>query len=142
MHQQYFQSAPGSTYKHNFMANRTVRILIADDHPQVRRGLSIVLEEFDDFEWVGEAKNGQEAVALVEQLQPDVVLMDLVMPVMDGVSATRIIHQKFPHVQIIALTSSVDPDLIQSILEAGAYTWIFKNITIDALEKTIRAAAA
>ncbi len=102
----------------------------------------MVLEEFDDIELVGEAKNGHEAVALVEKHRPDVVLMDLVMPVMDGVSATRIIHQKYPHIQIIALTSSVEPDLIQSVQEAGAFTCIYKNITIDVLEKTIREAVA
>ena len=127
---------------HHFAKEGVIRIVIVDDHTLVRQSLAVVLEEFDDFELVGEARNGQEAVALVEKLQPDVVLMDLVMPVMDGVSATRIIHQKYPHIQIIALTSSVDPALIRSAQEAGARQWIYKNITIDTLEKVIRDAAA
>jgi NarL family two-component system response regulator LiaR len=126
----------------NLMSEKPIRVFIVDDQNQVRQGLTILLEEFDDLECIGEARNGQEAVVLVERLQPDVVLMDLMMPVMDGVSATRIIHQKFPHIRVIVLTSSVDPELIQSARDAGAFKCLFKNVTIDTLEQSIREAAA
>jgi len=114
--------------------------MIVDDHPQVRRGLAVFLELWDDFLLVGEAENGEKAIALVEQLQPDVILMDLVMPVMDGVTATRIIRNHFPDVQIVVLTSTVDLEVIQQALDAGAKTYMLKNVTIDTMANTIRSA--
>jgi len=98
------------------------------------------LELWDDFLLVGEAENGEKAIALVEQLQPDVILMDLVMPVMDGVTATRIIRNHFPDVQIVVLTSTVDLEVIQQALDAGAKTYMLKNVTIDTMANTIRSA--
>ncbi len=122
------------------MQERLIRVLIVDDHPLVRLGLTALLEVCDDLELAGEAKNGKEAVELAEQLQPDVILMDLIMPIMDGVTATRIIRQKLPHIQVVVLTSSIDFELIQKAQDAGAYSYMFKNVTIDMLANTIRAA--
>src|SRR6476620_863466 len=82
-----------------------IRVLIVDDHAVVRSGLAAFLQVFDDLELVGEAANGQQALRLCEQVQPDVVLMDQVMPGMDGATATRAIRQQYPHIQVIALTS-------------------------------------
>lgn len=118
-----------------------IRVMIVDDHPQVRRGLAVFLELWDDFLLVGEAENGEKAVALAEQVHPDVVLMDLVMPVMDGVTATRIIRKHFPNIQIVVLTSTVDLEIIQQALDAGAKTYMLKNVTIDTMANTIRSAA-
>ena len=123
------------------MASNTIRVMIVDDHPQVRRGLAVFLELWDDFLFVGEADNGEKAVALVEKFQPNVILMDLVMPVMDGVTATRIIREKFPNVQVVVLTSTVDLEIIQKALEAGARSYMLKNVTIDTMAQTIRSAA-
>jgi NarL family two-component system response regulator LiaR len=122
------------------MGSHTIRVMIVDDHPQVRRGLAVFLELWDDFLFVGEADNGEKAVALVEKLQPHVILMDLVMPVMDGVTATRIIHEKFPNVQIVVLTSTVELEIIQKALDAGAKSYMLKNVTIDTMAHTIRSA--
>ncbi|MBA3872000.1 MAG: response regulator transcription factor [Anaerolineae bacterium] len=119
-----------------------IRVMIVDDHPQVRRGLGVFLELWDDFLFVGEADNGEKAVALVEELQPHVILMDLVMPVMDGVTATRIIRHNYPNVQIVVLTSTIDIEVIQEALDAGAKTYMLKNVTIDTMAKTIRSAAS
>ena len=119
-----------------------IRIMIVDDHAQVRRGLAVFLELWDDFLLVGEADNGERAVALVEILQPNVILMDLVMPVMDGVTATRIIHDNFPSVQVVVLTSTVEYEIIQQALDAGATSYMLKNVTIDTMEQTIRSAAS
>jgi NarL family two-component system response regulator LiaR len=115
--------------------------MIVDDHPQVRRGLAVFLELWDDFLLVGEADNGEKAVSLVETLQPNVILMDLVMPIMDGVTATRIIRNKFPNVQIVILTSTVDLEIIQQALDAGAKSYMLKNVTIDTMAQAIRSAA-
>jgi two-component system, NarL family, response regulator LiaR len=123
------------------MSSNIIRVMIVDDHPQVRRGLAVFLELWDDLLFVGEAKNGEKAVAMIEQLQPHVILMDLVMPVMDGVTATRIIRKKFPDVQIVILTSTVDLEIIQQAIDAGAKTYMLKNVTIDTMAKTIRSAA-
>lgn len=122
------------------MLNRAIRVLIVDDHVQVRRALSVVLEMWDDFQLVGEAENGQEALVQVEQLQPDVVLMDLVMPVMDGVTATRAICQKFPDVRVIALTSAIEYELRNQVVEAGAQHCLLKSVSVDEIAQTIRAA--
>ncbi len=122
--------------------SQVIRVMIVDDHPQVRRGLAVFLELWDDFLFVGEADNGENAVTLVETLQPHIILMDLVMPVMDGVTATRIIREKFPKVQIIVLTSTVELDIIQQALDAGAKAYMLKNVTIDTMAQTIRSAAS
>src|ERR1051325_4319057 len=110
------------------MSPNIIRVMIVDDHPQVRRGLAVFLDLWDDFVFVGDADNGEKAVDLVGKLQPNVILMDLVMPVMDGVTATRIIRNKFPNVQIVVLTSTIDVEIIQEALDAGAKTYMLKNV--------------
>ncbi len=122
------------------MDNGKIRILIVDDHNVVRSGLGAFLQVFDDFELVGEASNGREAVDKCTTLQPDVVLMDLVMPEMDGAQATKQIRERFPHIQVIVLTSFKEDDLVESAIEAGAIGYLLKNATADELADAIRAA--
>jgi len=117
-----------------------IRVMIVDDHDMVRSGLSVFLEAFDDLELVGEAADGEEAIRLCAEVQPHVVLMDLVMPEMDGVTATQAIRQAYPAVQIIALTSFNDQDLVQGALQAGAVGYLLKNASIDELAEAIRSA--
>jgi len=119
-----------------------IRVMIVDDHAMVRTGLATFLEVSDDLDLVGQATNGQEAVELCEQFQPDVILMDLVMPEMDGVTATRIIRERWPQVQVIALTSFQEKELVQDALEAGAISYLLKNVSIDDLTEAVRAAHA
>lgn len=114
--------------------------MIVDEHDMVRRGLATALRLSADLELVGEARNGREAIDLCERLQPDVVLMDLMMPVMDGVAATRIICQRWPQVHVIALTASQEQQLVQQVLQAGAIGYLLKNLSIDELAQAIRAA--
>ncbi|HEX3054411.1 MAG TPA: response regulator transcription factor, partial [Aggregatilineaceae bacterium] len=97
-----------------------IRVALVDDHDVVRRGLSVVLRAFDDLELVGEASNGEEAIRMCGETHPEVILMDLIMPEMDGVSATRAIRQKYPQIQVVALTSFKDEELVQAALQAGA----------------------
>ncbi|RUL46524.1 MULTISPECIES: response regulator transcription factor [Lysinibacillus] len=115
-----------------------IRVLIVDDHHVVRRGLLFFLKTQKDIEVVGEAKNGLEAVELVEALQPDIVLMDLVMPEMDGISATRKIKSKWPAINILMLTSFSDKDHVLPALEAGAAGYQLKDIEPDDLVNSIR----
>ena len=117
-----------------------IRVLIADDHNVVREGITGVLRAFDDFSLIGEASNGKEALMLVGQLQPDVVLMDLVMPIMDGVAATQAIRQTYPATQVIILTSFHDEDSVQKGLQAGAIGYLLKNASIHDMANAIRAA--
>jgi NarL family two-component system response regulator LiaR len=109
----------------------SIRVMIVDEHNMVRRALATFLRVYSDLELVGEAKNGQEAVWMCEELQPDVVLMDLLMPVMDGMEATRLIRQQWPGVQVIALTSFHEQELVQEALDAGAIGYLLKNVTSD-----------
>ncbi len=120
----------------------SIRILLADDHDMVRRGLAVFLLAFDDFELVGEAANGLEAVEKCRDLHPDVVLMDLMMPVMDGVTAIRSIRESHPATQVIALTSFSEEKLVEDSMHAGAIGYLFKNATVDELAAAIRAAHA
>jgi NarL family two-component system response regulator LiaR len=112
--------------------------MIADDHDMVRSGLAVFLEAFDDLVLVGEASNGEEAVHLCAEAQPHVVLMDLLMPVMDGIAATRAIRKAHPHVQVIAISSFHDRDLVQGALQAGAVGYLLKNAPIDELAAAVR----
>ncbi len=121
---------------------KTIRILVVDDHAVVRSGLSAVLLASDDLELVGEARNGLEAVDLCEKLHPDVVLMDLMMPTMDGTAATRAIRERHPDVQVIALTSFKEDDMVTGALEAGAIGYLLKNVGLDELTAAIRSACA
>lgn len=117
-----------------------IRVLIVDDHGMVRRGLNAYLKNEPGIEIVGDANNGGQALALCDRLQPDVVLMDLVMPEMNGVEATQAIHKRWPHIQVIALTSFQEKDLVQEALQAGAISYLLKNITGQELADAIRAA--
>ena len=119
-----------------------IRVMIVDDHGMVRRGLVAYLKNITDLELVGEARDGQEAVQMCEQLQPDVILMDLIMPEMGGAAATRIIHRQWPQVQVIALTSFQEKELVQEALQAGAISYLLKNVSGDDLAEAIRAAYA
>lgn len=119
-----------------------IRVLITDDHAVVRNGLSLFLMAYDEFELVGEAKNGEMAVYLCDQLQPDIVLMDLIMPGMDGAAATRIIREKYPQIQIIALTSYKDRELVQSAIQSGAIGYLLKDVSAEELAKAIHLAYA
>ena len=116
--------------------------MLVDDHAVVRSGLSAFLLAFDDLEYVGEAAGGAEAVERCLVLRPDVILMDLVMPDVDGAEATRRIKEACPHVQVIALTSYKEDDLVQGALKAGALSYLLKNVTADELAGAIRAAHA
>lgn len=117
-----------------------IRVLIVDDHGMVRRGLSAYLKYHGDLELVGEARDGKEALLLCERSQPDVVLMDLIMPELGGVAATRMIRKSWPQMQVIALTSFQEKDLIQDALQAGAISYLLKNVSGDELAQAIRAA--
>jgi NarL family two-component system response regulator LiaR len=119
-----------------------IRVMIVDDHAMVRRGLATFLMVFDDFKLAGEAENGAAAVKLCTQVLPDVILMDMVMPEMDGATATRAIRQQFPQVQVIALTSFKEGELIKNALEAGAIGYLLKDVSADELARAIRAAHA
>lgn len=115
-----------------------IRVLIADDHHVVRRGLLFFLKTQKDIEVIGEAKNGVEAVELVKNLQPDVVLMDLVMPEMDGIQATQEIKKQWPNVEVLMLTSFSDKDHVLPAIEAGAAGYQLKDIEPDDLVNSIR----
>lgn len=119
-----------------------IRVLIVDDHTMVRRGLATFLKVFEDLELAGEAASGDAAVQLCAQMQPDVVLMDMVMPGMDGAATTRAIRQQYPTVQVIALTSFKEESLVQSALQAGAIGYLLKDVSADELAQAIRAAHA
>jgi len=123
-------------------SSKRIRVLVVDDHTMVRRGLATFLKVFDDLELSGEAASGQEAIQLCAQLQPDVVLMDMVMPDMDGATATRLIRKQSPSVQVLALTSFKEEILVQSALQAGAIGYLLKDVSADELAQAIRAAHA
>ena len=120
---------------------KTIRVLLVDDHAVVRSGLASFLFAFDDLELAGEASSGETAMAVCEAERPDVVLMDLIMPGMDGAEATRRIRERYPEIQVIALTSFKEEDLVQRALQAGAIGYLLKNVTADALADAIRNAA-
>jgi len=119
-----------------------IRVLIVDDHAMVRRGLATFLKVFDDLELAGEAASGQAAIQLCVELQPDVVLMDMVMPDMDGAAATRLIRGQSESIQVLALTSFKEGILVQSALQAGAIGYLLKDVSADELAQAIRAAHA
>lgn len=119
-----------------------IRILLVDDHAMVRRGMRDFLALHDDLEVVGEAANGIEALAATGELTPDVVIMDLLMPQMDGIAATIEIKARYPGVEVIALTSFIDEDRVTAALEAGASGFLLKDAEADDLAAAIRAAMA
>jgi len=120
--------------------SQPIRVMLVDDHTMVRRGLATFLKVYDDLELVGEAADGESAIQLCAQILPDVILMDMLMPDMDGVTATRIIRQRFPTVQVIALTSFKEEQLVQDALQAGAISYLLKNVSAAELAQAIRAA--
>ncbi len=121
---------------------KPIRVMLVDDHAVVRSGLKAFLMVFDDLELVGEASSGQEALHILERVQPDVILMDLIMPDMDGAATTKAIRGRFPQVQVVALTSFREDDLVKSALQAGAIGYLLKNVGADDLADAIRAAHA
>lgn len=118
------------------------RILIADDHPAYRAGLGLMLADIDDIELIGEAVNGSQAVALTQQLAPDVVVMDLRMPDLDGIEATRRLRQTAPTTAVIVLTMFEDDDSVFAAMRAGASGYLLKGAEQDEIVRAIRAVAA
>jgi NarL family two-component system response regulator LiaR len=121
---------------------QTIQVMLVDDHNVVRSGLATFLKAYDDLELVGEAKNGLEALHLCHIKKPDVILMDLMMPEMDGIAATRAILADYPEIKIIAMTSFEEEELVQGVLAAGAMGYLLKNVTADDLAKAIRDAVS
>jgi two-component system, NarL family, response regulator LiaR len=119
-----------------------IRILIADDHAVVRQGLRMFLALDPELEVVGEAANGAEAVALTRELRPDVVLMDLLMPQMDGTAATAVIRRELPDTEVVALTSVLEDASVVGAVRAGAIGYLLKDTESDELRRAIKAAAA
>ncbi|MDD2921568.1 MAG: response regulator transcription factor [Anaerolineales bacterium] len=121
-------------------SSQPIRVMLVDDHAMVRRGLATFLKAFDDMQLAGEAENGAAAIQLCGEVLPDVILMDMVMPDMDGAAATRAICQQYPQVQVIALTSFKEGDLVKKALDAGAIGYLLKDVSADELVHAIRAA--
>ncbi len=122
--------------------SQPIRVMLVDDHTMVRRGLATFLMVFDDLELAGEAESGEAAIQLCDQVLPDVILMDLMMPEMDGAAATRLIRQRHPEVQVVALTSFIEPQVVQNALQAGMIGYLLKDVSADELARAIRAAHA
>ncbi len=118
--------------------NGIIRVFIAEDHPIVRRGVKDLLATEPDIQMIGEATNGRQAVELVVELQPDVVLMDLVMPIMDGIEATRQIRNRAPDVRILVLTSFATDDKVFPAIKAGALGYLIKDTAPEDLIRAIR----
>jgi two-component system, NarL family, response regulator LiaR len=122
-------------------AMAAIKVLITDDHNVVRQGLRMFLSRDPELEVVGEATNGQEAVAMARELEPDVVLMDLLMPVMDGIEATRVIRSELPEVEVIALTSVLEDASVSGAVKTGAIGYLLKDTDAEELRRAIKAAA-
>ncbi len=122
------------------MENECIRVLAVDDDEIVRSGIEIFLQAFDDLEMVGTAADGREAVQRCAEVQPDVVLMDVKMPVMDGITATRLIREQYPHIQVVALSAYADREQVAQVMQAGAFIFMSKNVPTDQLADSIRAA--
>jgi NarL family two-component system response regulator LiaR len=122
--------------------SQPIRVMVVDNHAMVRRGLATFLKAYKDLQLAGEAENGAVAVKLCGEILPDVMLMDMVMPEMDGATATRIISEKYPQVRVIALTSFNEGELVKNALEAGAIGYLLKDVSAVDLAKAIRDAHA
>ncbi|HEU5368345.1 MAG TPA: response regulator transcription factor [Ktedonobacterales bacterium] len=123
------------------ITSEPIQVMIVDDHPVVRNGIRFSLLAFDDMQVLGEAGSGAETLDLCAQLQPDVVLMDLLMPGMNGVETTRVLHTAYPHIKVLALTSFQEGNLVQEALQAGAMGYLLKDVSIDELARAVRLAA-
>ncbi len=121
--------------------HQVIRVMLVDDHAVVRSGLGAFLIAYDDMELVAEASGGERALQLCHHTHPDVVLMDLMMPGMDGATATGHIREKYPDIQVIALTSFKEKELVEGALKAGAIGYLLKDVTADELANAIRSAA-
>ena len=119
-----------------------IRVFVADDHPAFRRGLDLMLRDVEDVELVGEADSGKRAVDLIDELQPDVVLMDLKMPGLDGIEATRLITRRRPDVAVVVLTMFEDGDSVLAAMGAGACGYLLKGADQDEIVRSIHAGAA
>jgi NarL family two-component system response regulator LiaR len=117
---------------------QVIRLVIVDDHDMLRSGLALYIQTCQDLLLVGEASSGKEALEVCERLQPDIVLMDLMMPETDGITAIRLLRERFPLIRTIALSSFADETLVPSALAAGAISYILKNTSVDALASAIR----
>lgn len=115
-----------------------IKVLIVDDHPLVRHGIKTLLDVYDDIEVIGEAENGREALEMCKKNKPDIVLMDLIMPEVNGIEATKEIVKNWSYIKVVTLTSFVDKKLIEDSLKAGAIGYVLKNISGDKLVATIR----
>ena len=124
------------------IASTPIRVIAVDDHVILRSGIRLLLMTLDDIELVGEAHDGEEALRLCDALRPDVVLMDMVMPGMDGAATTRAIKQRHPHVQVVILSSFADPDFVSKATQAGASGYLLKGATRQELAEAIYAAHA
>ena len=118
--------------------DKLIRVMLVDDHLMIRDGLKVFLSTYDDLEVVAEAGDGQEALALCHEFQPDVILMDMVMPKVDGPTATAQIRTAYPKIQVIALTSFAEQELVQGAIEAGAIGYLLKDLHADMLAEAIR----
>lgn len=120
--------------------NNKIKVMIVDDHDMVRYGLKVLLQEFDDFEVVCETGDSRLILTLCAAHHPDIILMDILMPNVDGVVATRLVREKFPDIRVVALTSTDDESTISEMLRAGAISYILKTGTIDEVANAVRAA--
>jgi len=120
--------------------NATIRVLCVDDHEIMRGGIHYLLLAVDDVELVGDARSGEEAIHLCESLQPDVILMDMRMPGMDGIQTTQLIRERYPEIQILVLTSFDEEEMIQQAMQAGAIGYLQKGISVDELADAVRSA--
>jgi len=109
----------------------TIRVMIVDDHTMVRKGLAAMLKAKADLELVGEACDGREALSVCERARPDVILMDLLMPKMDGTATIQVIRERWPQTQIVTLTSFGEKELVHEALRAGAISYLLKNVSVD-----------
>lgn len=117
-----------------------IRVMIVDDHPVVRNGIALFLETCDDIDCVGQVDSGRKAVRLCEELRPDVILMDVVMPDMDGIETTRAVREAYPDIQVIALTSFENEESVPAMIDAGAISYLLKNVAVDEIADAIRRA--
>jgi NarL family two-component system response regulator LiaR len=122
--------------------SKPIKVMIVDDHPVVRNGLTAMLYPFDDLEVVGEADSGTETLAKCRESLPDVILMDMLMPEMDGLDTTIAVLDQYPAVRIVVLTSFLEEELVQKALDAGAIGYLLKNVPIDSMAEAIRSAYA